>query len=134
MCMQDLAINRAITWRPMQAIQAQPSGWWAIPPNVNRVAIIACIGSTSTTTALRVAPSNAAPAVNVIRDIFGAGLYAVGIVTIDTVPGLPGLTLYSDVVLAEPSVWEAVIDPTLGRVVSEVFAEFGTAIGGRRER
>lgn len=132
MCMQDLAINRAVTWQPIRGIYDGTTGYAVIPPNPRRVAISVSSTGLSQPCALRIGESTSSPSINLTGEWTTGTYYVSSVSTIDTVPGLPGMTLHALATTADIDAWEAVIDDPLGRVVEAMYRDLlsgGTANG-----
>lgn len=123
MCMQDLMANRAVTWQPIQGIYDGTTGYAVIPPNPRRVAISVSSTGLSQPCALRIGESTSSPWVNVTGELSSGTYYVNSVSTIDTVPGLPGMTLHALATTAGIDAWEAVIDDPLGRVVEAMYRD-----------
>ncbi len=121
--MQDLMIDRSITWRVVNNTYTSSSGGTAIPPNPSRVALMAFEAGVGNAIGIYLVDAPPYIPVNAMWDAANAANIVTPIVTRDSVPGLTGLTLYTSSSPASVIIWEAVTDTPLGRAVESMYNE-----------
>lgn len=134
MCMQDLVINRAVTWRTCPNIGSATIGattYWVLPPSPDRVAAapVTVAGSAATQFFWQrgqpdptVMPQDSGAA--------GGGRY----VDIWKYPGIFSMPLYLSQSGGAVVVMEAVLDPELATIVQDGYVDMQSSLRARDGR
>ena len=116
--MQDLVINRSLTWRSVPNVKATPSGGSVVPANPNRVALILWdTVNNSIATAFVDQLTTAAPLLSYL-DLGVANVVVPGCIRMTDFPGAFGGPLYTTVDKNNLSAMECVYDTALAEAVS----------------
>jgi len=127
-CLQDLALNRSLVWRPVANLETTVGGRTRIPPSAARVAI--CVSSTggNADQPIRMNVEASGPIVNLVYGTNGGFPYYRSILTLTDLPGLGVTDLYCDVAPASITVLECIQASPLDDAVTQ------TAVGMKLQR
>ena len=130
MCMQDLIINRAVTWQRVGNLVDMGTGAIKIPGNPKRVALGVIDSSVSAVQVIRVGPGIDDVPINAQWDTINAVMMPYAVVTSASAPGALGGDLYVLGILADQVAWEAVQDPELATIVQAGYQDMQRAFAG----
>ncbi len=126
MCMQDLVINRAVTWQPVANLSADGIVSTRVPANPQRVALLYRDSGSSIIAPLSLRVGSVYVTVNGWYDQ-NAGAYLLrNLVTNDEMRGLFNSDLYIGNNISAVVAMEAVIDPELAAIVQLGYSDLQT--------
>lgn len=125
MCMQDLAIQQRVTWRPLPNLESLGNNLYAVPPNPNRVALYGGKADGSGPQPVYLTPDSFTQLSEVTATTATGGVFWETVLTMARYPGIFNGPLYLSDTDGTPIVYEAIVDTALSGAIQRANAEIG---------